>query len=463
MAVFSPVEVALATGGRLLTPGHRSRLTGVTTDSRTAQTGQLFIPLKGDRFDGHDFIPAAVARGVGGILAASAWWRQHRPAIPPEVAVTLVPDTLQALGDLAAYWRCRFSGPVVAVTGSCGKTTTKEMIARVLSCRGPVLKNELNLNNLIGLPLTLLELARNHWAAVVEMGMNRFGEIRRLARIAQPNILVLTNVHAAHLAGVGSLAGVAQAKTEALEALAPDGMVIYNADDPMLSSRLAQYRGRTLGYGLGSRAALQGGILKEAPGRLEAVWRWQGQKGYLRLLTSGVHQLYNALAAFAVGLVCGLPPAEIAAALAAFRPLKQRTQWLEHHSGLWILNDSYNANPGSMAMALRTLAAQRREGAQLLAALGDMLELGPATAAAHREIGALAARLGYAHLVVYGDFKEYVREGALAAGMAPGQVHLVSSHAAGAALLRQLARPGDLLLVKGSRGARMEKLLACLE
>lgn len=459
MADFTGAEVAAATSGRLHQSGANARLVGVSTDSRTAQTGQLYIPLRGERFDGHDFIPGALRRGVSGLLLSETWQQRQRPQWPAHLTVVTVPDTLKALGDLAAWWRERFAGPVVAVTGSCGKTTTKEMIAAILARRYPVLKNELNLNNLIGLPLTLLELAREHQVAVVEMGMNRFGEIRRLARIAQPDILVLTNVHAAHLEGVGSLAGVAQAKTEALEGLRPGGVVIYNGDDPYLQGRLADFPGRTLSYGLQREALLRAVPAAKVPNGQEAVCHYRGQSWRLTLPLRGIHQLYNALAATAVGLLLGLTPEEVGAALQDFQPLERRSQWLAHDSGLCILNDCYNANPGSMAMALRTLAAANA-GGRLLAALGDMLELGPATPAAHREIGALAAQLGYAHLILYGNFKHYIQEGAVAAGLPAHRIHLVADHAAGAAIVKKVGRPGDYLLIKGSRGARMERLLA---
>ncbi|MGQ9920519.1 MAG: UDP-N-acetylmuramoyl-tripeptide--D-alanyl-D-alanine ligase [Desulfobacca sp.] len=461
-AHFSLQEIVQATGGVLRQGRPEARFVGLSTDSRTAQAGQIFLPLPGERFDGHDFIGGALRRGVGAVVVSTAWARRNHFALPRAIGAVLVPDTLQALGDLANFWRRRFRGPVVAITGSCGKTTTKEMIAKVLANRYRVLKNEMNLNNLIGMPLTLLDLSPEHQVAVVECGMNRFGEIRRLAQIAQPDIAVLTNVHPAHLAGVGCLAGVARAKTEMIDGLRAGGTVIYNFDDLHLRQALSRYPGRTLSFGLSADAELRA-LEVTAAGTFgqRLVWAHQQSRGHLLLQLPGLHQIYNALAALAVGLTLGLAPEQMTAALATFQSPEKRSQVVHHESGIVIYNDCYNANPGSMRMALETLAAFPRQG-RIVAALGDMLELGEATAECHREIGALAARLGVDLLVVYGQHNNFVKEGALAAGLPLQRLHDVSSHADGARIIKEFCRPGDILLVKGSRGARMEKLLQCL-
>ena len=462
-AEFTLQEIIQATGGRVRQPGAAGRFVGVTTDSRTAQTGQIYLPLKGEKFDGHNFIPGAVKRGVSALIAAENWpWRQN-PPLPPELAVVLVPDTLKALGDLAHFWRQKFSGPVIAITGSCGKTTTKEMIAQVLSRKFSVLKNDLNLNNLIGMPQTLLGLTTAHEVAVVECGMNRFGEIRRLSQIAGPDIAVLTNVHAAHLEGLGSIDGVARAKSEIIEGLREDGLIIYNSDDLHLKSVLRHVKCRSLKFGFDSGAEVRAvencrcGLWGQ-----EFTITHHGRTWKSELQVPGPHQIYNALAATAVGLTFGLSPDEISSALAAFQSLEKRSQLHRHESGLIIYNDCYNANPGSMAMALQTLAALKNHG-RSMAALGDMLELGRTTAQAHKELGALAARLNVDLLVICGNYKHLVREGALAAGMSACQIHAAPSHAAAAGIIKEFCRPGDTLLIKGSRGARMEKLLSCLQ
>lgn len=461
-ADFTLQDIVQATGGQVRQRGARFRFVGLSTDSRTAQTGQIYLPLRGEKFDGHDFIPGALQRGVGAVIASAAWGRKHRRPLPPDLSIVLVPDTLQALGDLAHFWRRKFSGPVVGITGSCGKTTTKEMIAQVLSRRFSVLKNDLNLNNLIGMPQTLLGLTKAHEVAVVEFGMNHFGEIRRLSHIARPDIAVLTNVHPAHLEGLGSIEGVARAKSEIIEGLREHGTVIYNFDDLRLRNAVCSFPGRTLGFGFNLGAPLR--ATAACPCTLwgqTATISHQAKTWQLEIPLPGPHQIYNALAATAVGLILGLAPEQISLALEQFQSPEKRSQLACHDSGLVIYNDCYNANPGSMAMALQTLATLKNRG-RTLAALGDMLELGRTTAQAHKDLGALAAKLGVDLLVVCGNFKNLVKEGALAAGMSATRIHTIPSHAAGAQIIKEFCRPGDTLLIKGSRGAQMEKLLSCL-
>ncbi len=374
-----------------------------------------------------------------------------------------VRDTLASLGDLARAWRARFRVPVVAITGSCGKTTTKEMIAATLEPAFRVLKNRLNLNNLIGMPLTLLGLEGTHEAAVVEMGMNAFGEIDRLTRIAAPTVGVLTNVHPAHTEGVGDIAGVARAKGELIIALDHGAVLIYNADDPWVARLAQDFRGPKLSFGLNAAARLRAKD-RQTLGREGQAARlsFEGQEWPLTLAVPGLHMLYNALAATAVGLTLGLAPGETAAALERFRPIHRRSQVVTLKSGVHLLNDCYNANPGSMAMALATLMELRDSG-RTAAALGDMLELGAGAAADHRELGRRAARLGLNLLVIYGSFCQEVADGAAEAGLAPDHIFPVASRADGARILQERLAPGDWLLVKGSRSMHMEGLIDHLE
>ncbi|MGP8049993.1 MAG: UDP-N-acetylmuramoyl-tripeptide--D-alanyl-D-alanine ligase [Desulfobaccales bacterium] len=469
-ATFTSAEILAATRGDLIRRGGWDTFCGVSTDSRTTQTGQIFIPLAGEHHDGHDFIPQALNRGARGVLVerrrlrgAAAGGAGLEPAAGAAITVIAVDAALTALGDLAHAWRGKFALPVVAITGSCGKTTTKEMAAGVLSRTYQVHKNPLNLNNLIGLPLTLLEIDAGHEAAVVEMGMNRFGEISRLTQIAAPTVAVLTNVYGAHTEGVGDVAGVARAKGEVIGALEREARLLYNADDPWIAGLARGFRGPSLSYGLGPGAALR------AEGRRplglrgqSALLHYQGQSWPLNLPAAGAHMLYNALAATAVGLVLGLPPAETAAALAAFQPLARRSQVLTLPMGVNLLNDCYNANPGSMAMALQTLMELKDSG-RAAAALGDMLELGQAAAQEHRELGRLAARAGVDYLVTYGDFRLEVAAGALAGGLPASRLFPISHQADGARVLRELLEPGDWLLIKGSRSMHMEGLIDLLE
>jgi UDP-N-acetylmuramoyl-tripeptide--D-alanyl-D-alanine ligase len=463
--LFTLQEILSATRGNLVQRGAAATFCGVSTDSRTCQAGQLFIPLTGERHDGHEYIPGALHRGIRGVLMGRHCHPGEKGAhlhLPPEVTVIAVPDTLTALGDLARAWRDRFSVPVVGITGSCGKTTTKEMIAAVLSQEFRVLKNTLNLNNLIGLPATLLGLDGGHEAAVVEMGMNRFGEIQRLTQICRPTVGVLINVHPAHTEGVGDVAGVARAKGEMLENLEESATLIYNADDPWPAALAKDYPGRALGFGL------KPGVDLRAWGRQVRGWDGQvarlscaGRSWTLSLGVAGLHQLYNALAATAVGLALGLEPEDTARGLAGFQAIHRRSQVLTLASGVHLLNDCYNANPGSMAMALNTLKELRRQ-ARGAAALGDMLELGNGAAAAHRDLGRVAAATGLDFLVVYGNFNKEVAAGAQEGGLAPERIMLVNSQTEGARVLQDFLQPGDWLLVKGSRSMHMEGVIDLL-
>ncbi|MCL6620903.1 MAG: UDP-N-acetylmuramoyl-tripeptide--D-alanyl-D-alanine ligase [Syntrophobacterales bacterium] len=462
-AVFTTAEIVAATGGRLLQGDLRRVWAGVSTDSRTCQAGNLFIPLKGERHDGHAYIPQALRRGAGAVLVAESWVRSPAArSLPPDLTVIAVPDTLRALGDLAGAWRRRFSGPVVGITGSCGKTTAKEMTARVLAGRFRVLKNDLNLNNLIGLPQTLLRLDGAYEAAVVEMGMNRFGEIRRLTEISRPSVGVWLNVHPAHTEGVGCLEGVTGAKAEILGALPSGALLVYNADDCRVAARAAHYPGPRLGFGASPAARLR--LLRRTPrgsGGQSALIAWEGRTFTLTLAVPGRHMAMNALAALGVGLALGLNPDEASAALAGFTAIHRRSQVLTLPSGVHLLNDCYNANPGSMAAALELLAELKGRG-RAAAALGDMLELGSLSRAAHRELGRRAAAAGVEFLTVVGAFREEVAAGAREAGLPAAAVRPVADKSQAVRVLQEFLQPGDWLLVKGSRSMHMEAVVAGL-
>jgi UDP-N-acetylmuramoyl-tripeptide--D-alanyl-D-alanine ligase len=458
-AFFNQQEVLAATGGQLQQVGADNLYAGVSTDSRTAQAGEIFIPLLGEKFDGHQFLGQALGRGVRCLVLDESWWRHSSPVLSTEVTVLTVRDTLHALGDLAQAWRRRFSTPVVTVTGSCGKTSTKEMAAQVAATRYRVLKNDMNLNNLIGMPQTLLQMDAHYEVAIVEMGMNRFGEIRRLAQIAEPNIGVLTNIYPAHTAGLGDVEGVARAKGELLEVLGKDDLLIYNRDDARLAKMAQNFSGGQLSFGLTESADLfpRNHCCRGLKGQ-EFDFCYQGQCWPVSLQSLGLHHLYNSLAAAAIGLSLGLTPSQVAAGLAGFVSLDKRAQVLTLGNGVSIINDSYNANPGSMGMALQALAACRTQG-RLLAALGDMLELGEATEPAHRQLGAKAAQLNLDLLIICGEFRDQVTAGALQAGMPAHKLFPVPSLREGAQILKDYLKSGDCLLVKGSRGMRMEKLV----
>ena len=464
-ATFTAADLIAATRGTLHQGRAKDGFVGVSTDSRTCQTGELFVPLVGERHDGHDYIPKALGRGARGVLVERRILRSKglRPPLPQDMTAVAVADTLTALGDLARAWRQRFLLPVVSLTGSCGKTTAKEMIALILSRFFRVLKNELNLNNLIGLPHTLLRLDGTHEAVVVEMGMNRFGEIRRLTEISQPTVGVLLNVYPAHTEGVGCVEGVARAKGELIQALSRDATLVYNADDPRVACQAGNFPGRRLGFGFGPDADLR--ILDRqfrgpAGQVLQASWR--GTSWPITLRVPGGHQALNAMAATAVAAALGLPLREASAALADFTAIQRRSQMEDLPSGVHLLNDCYNANPGSMATALATLAELKGTG-RAAAALGDMLELGAAAVEAHRELGRQAAGAGLDLLVIYGNHRGDVAEGAREAGLSGLQIFPVTDKMEGAQLLREFLQPGDWLLVKGSRSMHMEQIVDLLK
>ena len=464
-ATFTAADVAATTRGALMQGRGEDSFVGVSTDSRTCQAGELFVPLKGEHHDGHDYIPKAIGRGVRGLLVEGRVLRQdgYRSLLPTGVTAVAVPDTLTALGDLARAWRRRFAIPVVSLTGSCGKTTTKEMTAQVLARFYRVLKNDMNLNNLIGLPQTLLQLDRSFEAAVVELGMNRFGEIRRLTEISEPTVGVLLNVHPAHTEGVGCVDGVARAKGELIQALSPAATLVYNADDLRVACQAVTFPGRSLGFGFGPDADLRA-VSRHLVGlegqKVEVAW--QGHTWPLTLAVPGEHQVLNALAATAVGLALDLPPEEIALALSDFGAIHRRSQVQTLPSGICLLNDCYNANPGSMAMALNTLT-EIKSGGRAAAALGDMLELGAGAVEAHQELGRQTARAGLDLLVIYGNHRHDVAAGAEEAGLPPERLKPVATKEEGANLLKNFLMPGDWLLVKGSRSMKMEEVIELLE
>ena len=450
MATFTLKEIAEATGGSML--GEPAVVTGgVSTDSRQVAEGQLFVALRGERFDGHAFLEQAAGRGVRVFLVDQRWRDAHE--LPQGCSAVVVPDTLKALGDLAAWHRRRFKLTVVAVTGSNGKTTTKEMLSGILTQTGPGLKTEGNLNNLIGLPLTLLRLTgRERWA-VLELGMSAFGEIDRLAQIAQPDVGIITNAFPAHLETLGSVEGVARAKGELFLRVKPGGFAIYNVDDPLISKCQSSFDVTRLTFGLRG-AEVSSASIKSLGKRGESfTLRLPNGEQQVVLRAFGQHNVYNALAAAAAAFALGVSSELIRSGLEEFTPYDKRFQ-LEQLAGVTLIDDSYNANPASMAAALVTLR-EVREGGRSAAVLGDMLELGPGSESAHRELGRLAAGC-VERLFVLGDMAQQVAEGALAAGLAEGSVLVARDHDQLCGELLAWLKTGDCVLFKGSRGMRME-------
>ncbi|MBU0513557.1 MAG: UDP-N-acetylmuramoyl-tripeptide--D-alanyl-D-alanine ligase [Proteobacteria bacterium] len=459
LAGLSIDRIAAAVGGRVVVPGRRLTFSGVSTDSRTVAPGELFVALVGPRFDGHDFIaPALTAGAAGAIVQAGRVTRGDWPALVCRIEVT---DTLRALGELARRVRQDFTGPLAAVTGSNGKTTTKEMLAAILARRQQVLKTEGNLNNLIGLPLTLLRLAADHSAAVVEMGMDRPGEIARLTEIAAPTLGLVTNIGPAHLAGLGGVEAVAEAKGELFEGLSPIATALINADDPRVVAQARRCRSTKVTFGFAAHADVRAENPTSGPAgsRCRLVTEAGHQEIALPLI--GGHNLMNALAAAAAALTLGRSLEDVAAALATFQPVAGRQSVRRLTRGVTLIDDTYNANPASMAAALRTLSEVRGDG-RGLCALGDMLDLGDAALEAHRRVGRMIGALDLGPVFLLGGWAEEVAAGARESGLSRNGVNILADHDQLADRLKRELAPGDTVLVKGSRATAMDRVVAAI-
>jgi len=456
---FTADELAAATGGRWLDPPPAGA-TGVSTDTRTIAAGSLFVALRGETFDGHAFLSAAAGAGAAAAVVA------EEVAAPAGLPRLRVAATLTALGAIAHHHRRRFELPVVGITGSSGKTTTREMVAAILAERGPVLKSEGNLNNEVGVPLTLLRLAAPHQSAVIEMGMSHPGEIARLTAMSRPQVGVVTNAAAAHLEGLGSIDGVADAKAELYAGLPEGGVAVVNADDARMLARARASGRRLLTFAVGRQrrgdvAVLE--VLAQDAAGMRFLLGVGNRELEVVLPLVGAHNAQNAAAAACAAIALGSSDQEIVRGLAGVRPVGRRLRLERLPRGLLLIDDCYNANPLSMAAALRTLAdLARAEGGRPLAALGDMLELGPSEAELHRGVGAAAASLPVARLFGFGPRSRETLAGALAAGLPPDRTFHTEDVAALAEAVRTATAPGDVLLVKGSRGMKLERLVEAL-
>ena len=442
-------EICAAVGGTLLQGEGDALITGVTTDSRAVSAGQLFIPLTGERFDGHAYIDVALTAGAAGCLTA----RTPETLLPGKTYVQ-VADTRLALAALAAWYRSRFDLPVVQITGSAGKTTTKEMVAAVLSQRYDTLKTQANFNNDIGTPLTLLGLAPQHQAAVIETGMNHFGEIRYLGTMVRPDIAVITNVGDAHIENLGNTRqGILQAKCEIFEHLSPDGIAVLNGDDPLLNTVALPQTILRCGRGEGCDVRVTDVDDRGIEGVACTVTTAQAS---YRLHTDspGAYMIYPMAMAAAIGEALGLTGEEITAGVAAYVPTGSRMHLIRLPEGRLLIDDCYNANPQAMAEALKLLAAAsfRRRAA----VLGDMGELGELTTSAHRAIGALTGELGLDSVIAIGEKARDI------AAAAPGAQWYPSVSDAMPAV-RAAFTGGTAMLVKASHAMHFENVVKELE
>lgn len=456
MEAITLAELLAAVGGRLLgdAPERSVRIDQVDTDSREIHPGSLFIPLVGERFDGHAYIGAALNAGAAGCLTAKEW--ENRRA---DKFYIKVDDTERALGALAAWYKDSFSIPFIAVTGSVGKTTTKDMIAAVLGVRYKVLKTEGNHNNNIGMPLTILGLDHTYQMCVLEMGMDKFGEIDYLSGIVRPQVGIITNIGDAHIEKLGSRENIFKAKCELLPHMGKDSLLILNGDDEWLTS----LRGRTemetvfcgVGEGLEYRA-----VETESDGVSHICCRMVTPRmdREVKIPALGAHMIYPSIIAAAVGERFGLTPEEIEQGIRRFVPTRMRMNILPRGDHITILDDTYNANPQSMRAAISALADAPT--GHKAAILGDMLELGPFAPALHTGVGEYLGKAGIGCLVAVGELAEYIARGAEDSGVP--EIYRCPDKAAAKRVLGRLIRPDTTILLKASRGMALEELSASL-
>lgn len=450
-----PLTTIAQFAGAGISAGKRDAIVSrISTDSRTLQPGDLFVPLRGENFDGHKFIDQAIAGGAVAALVAADW----SGPMPDKFALLRVGDTLRAYQQIAAAYRKTLKLKVIAITGSNGKTSTKDFVAAAFGRRFRVTKTEGNFNNHVGLPRTILEASAADEFGVWELGMNHPGEIAALAAIAAPDAAIITNIGNAHIEFMGSREAIAQEKGALAEAIGPHGYVVLNANDPFSETIAARTRAKIIFAGIEEGTLRATDIRQTAAGSeftvLEGAHRCRAQ-----LPVPGMHMVQNAMLAIGAARAFGLSIEECAAGLSSAPLTKARLQ-IREINGLQFIDDSYNANPDSMKAALRTLAELDTEGRRI-AVLGHMSELGAESASGHREVGELAAKLNLDRLITVGDAARAIARAAESAGMA--EVSAVTAAKDAADFLMESASRGDLILIKGSRSARMERVLEAFE
>jgi len=461
-------EIINPINGTLISGDGETVLSGVSTDSRTIRHGDLFWALRGERYDGHDFVPKAIEQGAAAIVAQNDWVRPERAVkdinsgtlSSRNTVVISVDGTLEALGDLAAWWRRRYDLKVVAITGSSGKTTTKEMAAAILKIGNMTLKNQGNFNNLIGLPLTLLKLEEGYKKAVLEMGMNRPGEISRLTEIADPDVGVILNVGMAHIEGLSDLDGVAKAKTELIKKISSEGLMILNGDDERLMKRASIFQKQKMTFGLGQGNDVRAADIKNdgAKGiRFNLIY---GDSCWpIQIKVPGIHNLQNALAAAAVGFSLNEPPENISKGLGEFSGIKGRFQIASIADGIILVDDTYNSNPTSLCAALNAVISMVSGSGRLIVGLGEMMELGDTAINAHREAGQKVAEAGASSFFAMGEHAQEMINSAQIAGIPADCLKVMETHDEMVNEIADIMREGDLIFLKGSRKMGLEKVV----
>jgi len=450
-------DIIKATKGKPLQGDIRQTFSGISIDSRTLSPGNLFVAIKGKKFDGHDFINDAIKRGASGFLMnKKSSFTLNDKELRKGIVCASVENTTKALGDMASFNIQRSGVKVVAITGSNGKTSTKEMTASVISGKFKTLSTIGNYNNEIGMPLSLFRLNPEHKIAVLELGMNNPGEIRKLAGICLPDIGVITNIGPAHMERFGSIDEIMNAKGELLEKIKPDGSVVLNADNSRTVCLAKKTSKRVLFFGTSGRADIRAANIKENNCGIRFTLNIPGDRIEINLKCHGTFMISNGLAAAAAGFLSGIDAANIKKGLEAFVPVKGRMNVIK--SGrIFIIDDTYNANPGSMEAAITTLKKLSKDKRSILVT-GDMLELGKHSAAMHETLGSLAARTNISKIYTTGRFSENVVKGALDESMTPKRIFSGTKKE----ILENLNKdilPGDWILVKGSRTTGMESIV----
>jgi UDP-N-acetylmuramoyl-tripeptide--D-alanyl-D-alanine ligase len=446
-------------GGKLLQGNADKAFRGVSINSRTVEEEELFVCIQGENFDGHDFLDEAIKKGAAGVILSNPRY------LPEDITsegnspfLIQSQNTLRALQDLASYQRTRFPFQVVAVTGTNGKSTTKEMIASIIETKYKMLKTQGNLNNHIGLPLTLLARKPEHEVGILEMGMSAAGEIKRLAEIARPDIGIITNISAGHLGRLKTVKDVQAAKGELFESLHKEGTAIVNADDPLVIELAKSLSIKKITYGIEQSADVQASNIQNQ-GSLGFTFTAKifNQTIFVNLSQIGYCNIYNALAALATGHSLGISGKDMNRGLENYQQIPQRNEQI-HYEGVTLINDTYNANPQSMRAAIKTLSEFNTQGKRFLI-IGDMLELGTLSESVHHELGQEITLSNVDHLVTVGPLASLVAESAKKNYRHPLQIGKFKTHAEAASYLLRNVNKGDCLLIKGSRGAKMENVI----
>lgn len=460
MQPISVKEILDVTKGKLICGMHDQEIWGFSLDSRTIRHRDVFIAIKGTRFDGHQFLREAISKGALGIIIAEGYaLPEHLPAV-----VIRVKDTIEALGDIAGCYRRKFEGSVISVTGTVGKTGTKEVIAGVLGQRFRVHKTQGTLNNHIGVPITLMGLNHQFDVAVIELGMNKSGEIRRLAAITQPDVGIITNVGPAHLEYIGTVENIVRAKAELLEALGKDRLAILNRDDNYYLDLKDSVRSRLVTVGKAPQSDFQAvdlALNKDGCPNFKIIAKPFNEVLEVVLPVIGLHNVYPALIAAAVGYGLGLRPDEIINGLARVNLPEMRLE-LSQIAGIRIINDCYNANPVSMASALDTLAELDVTGRKIFVC-ADMLELGADAPWFHKDLGRKVTERGVNRLITIGNLSRFVSKVAIENGMNPEDVRDCENNIEAVEVLAHWLEPGDVMLIKGSRANHMEEIVKGIE